>query len=64
MAENGKVVVTGCMGAEPEKITAKFPNVFAVTGPQQYETVVRLCIVHRRQRMIPLSTLCPPKASS
>src|SRR5689334_23723473 len=43
--ENGKVVVTGCMGAEPETITAKFPNVFAVTGPQQYETVVEA--VHR-----------------
>src|SRR5437764_1072158 len=38
--ENGKVVVTGCMGAEPEKITEKYPNVFAVTGPQQYESVV------------------------
>src|SRR4030095_11971155 len=45
MAENGKVVVTGCMGAEPEEITEKFPNVFAVTGPQQYESVVEA--VHR-----------------
>jgi ribosomal protein S12 methylthiotransferase len=39
LAENGKVIVTGCMGAEPEKITAKFPNVLAVTGPQQIATV-------------------------
>jgi ribosomal protein S12 methylthiotransferase len=45
MAENGKVIVTGCMGAEPEKITAKHPGVFAITGPQQYETV--LDAVHR-----------------
>ena len=45
LAENGKVVVTGCMGAESEKITAQFPNVFAVTGPQQYESVV--AAVHR-----------------
>src|SRR4026209_606262 len=45
LAENGKVIVTGCMGAEPEKITAKFPNVFAITGPQQYESVVEA--VHR-----------------
>jgi ribosomal protein S12 methylthiotransferase len=45
LAENGKVIVTGCMGAEPEKITAKFPNVLAVTGPQQYESVVEA--VHR-----------------
>ena len=45
LAENGKVVVTGCMGAEPEKITAAHPNVLAVTGPQQYENV--LAAVHR-----------------
>ena len=45
MAENGKVIVTGCMGAEPEKITAKHPGVFAITGPQQYETVLEA--VHR-----------------
>src|SRR6476646_11910269 len=31
--ENGKVIVTGCMGAEPEKITAHYPQVLAVTGP-------------------------------
>src|SRR5579862_1220186 len=37
--ENGKVIVTGCMGVEPETITACFPNVLAVTGPQQYESV-------------------------
>jgi len=40
MAENGKVIVTGCMGAEPEQIRERFPNVLAITGPQQYETVV------------------------
>ena len=45
MADNGKVIVTGCMGAEPEKITAAYPNVLAVTGPQQYEGV--LAAVHR-----------------
>ena len=45
LAENGKVVVTGCMGAEPEKITAAHPNVLAVTGPQQYESVMEA--VHR-----------------
>ncbi|HKG01491.1 MAG TPA: 30S ribosomal protein S12 methylthiotransferase RimO [Xanthobacteraceae bacterium] len=44
MNENGKVIVTGCMGAEPEKITAHYPNVLAVTGPQQYESV--LAAVH------------------
>src|SRR6516162_10150264 len=40
LKENGKVIVTGCMGAEPEQITAQFPHVLAVTGPQQYENVV------------------------
>ena len=40
MAENGKVIVTGCMGAEPEPIRERFPNVLAITGPQQYESVV------------------------
>ena len=33
MKENGKVIVTGCMGAEPEKITRQYPNVLAITGP-------------------------------
>jgi len=40
MAENGKVIVTGCMGAEPEQIRDRFPNILAVTGPQAYESVV------------------------
>src|ERR687890_2919955 len=40
LSENGKVIVTGCMGAEPEQIRDRFPNVLAITGPQQYETVV------------------------
>jgi ribosomal protein S12 methylthiotransferase len=45
MADNGKVIVTGCMGAEPEKITSRYPNVLAITGPQQYESVMEA--VHR-----------------
>ena len=40
MAENGKVIVTGCMGAEPEAIREAFPNVSAITGPQAYESVM------------------------
>ncbi len=38
--ENGKVIVTGCLGAEPEYITGAHPKVLAVTGPQQYEAVL------------------------
>ena len=45
MAENGKVIVTGCMGAEPEQISAVHPGVLSITGPQQYESV--LDAVHR-----------------
>jgi ribosomal protein S12 methylthiotransferase len=40
LSENGKVIVTGCMGAEPEQITERFPNVLAITGPQAYESVL------------------------
>jgi ribosomal protein S12 methylthiotransferase len=45
MAENGKVIVTGCMGAEPEQIEQAYPGVLSITGPQQYESV--LDAVHR-----------------
>ena len=45
LKENGKVIVTGCMGAEPEAISAAYPQVLAITGPQQYESVVEA--VHR-----------------
>ena len=40
LADNGKVVVTGCLGAEPDVITARFPNVLAITGPAHYEAVM------------------------
>jgi ribosomal protein S12 methylthiotransferase len=40
IAENGRVVVTGCMGKEADLIRARFPQVLAITGPQQYEEVV------------------------
>ncbi|MGD1038634.1 MAG: 30S ribosomal protein S12 methylthiotransferase RimO [Roseiarcus sp.] len=40
MAENGKVIVTGCMGAEPDAIRDAYPNVSAIAGPQAYESVM------------------------
>ena len=40
LAENGKVIVTGCLGAEPDYITGAHPKVLAVTGPHQYEQVM------------------------
>ena len=41
MAENGRVIVTGCMGNEADVIRARFPDVLAVTGAHQYEDVVQ-----------------------
>ena len=40
LRENGRVIVTGCLGAEPEVITGAHPTVTAVTGPHQYEQVL------------------------
>ncbi|MCA0941258.1 30S ribosomal protein S12 methylthiotransferase RimO [Salipiger pacificus] len=40
LKENGRVIVTGCLGAEPEYITGVHPKVLAVTGPHQYEQVL------------------------
>ncbi|MFP1642850.1 30S ribosomal protein S12 methylthiotransferase RimO [Pontitalea aquivivens] len=40
LQENGKVIVTGCLGAEPDYITGAHPRVLAVTGPHQYEQVL------------------------
>ncbi|MBI4275066.1 MAG: 30S ribosomal protein S12 methylthiotransferase RimO [Rhizobiales bacterium] len=61
LTEGGKVIVTGCMGAEPEKITQHHPNVFAVTGPHQYEAVV--AAVHRAvpPKHDPFVDLVPPE---
>jgi ribosomal protein S12 methylthiotransferase len=59
--ENGRVIVTGCMGAEPEKITSRYPGLLAVTGPQQYESVIEA--VHRAAppRHDPFVDLLPPE---
>src|ERR1700744_3354155 len=57
LKENGKVIVTGCMGAEPEKITAAHPNVLAVTGPQQYESVLEAVHQAAPRRLDPYTEL-------
>ncbi len=61
MAANGKVIVTGCMGAEPEQIEAAYPNLLSITGPQQYESV--LDAVHRALPPVhnPHMDLVPPQ---
>ncbi len=40
LTENGRVIVTGCLGAEPDYIRARHPRILAVTGPHQYEQVL------------------------
>jgi ribosomal protein S12 methylthiotransferase len=40
LAANGRVIVTGCLGVEAERIRARHPDVLAITGPHQYEAVV------------------------
>jgi ribosomal protein S12 methylthiotransferase len=51
IAENGRVVVTGCMGKEADVIRARFPQVLAISGAQQYEEVV--AAVHQAAPPIP-----------
>jgi ribosomal protein S12 methylthiotransferase len=55
IAENGRVIVTGCMGKEADVIRARFPQVLAVTGPAQYEQVVGA--VHEAAPMPPSAYL-------
>jgi len=40
MAENGKVIVTGCLGKRPEQIREQFPDVLSISGPQDYQSVM------------------------
>lgn len=51
IAENGRVIVTGCMGNEADVIRARFPQVLAVTGAHQYEAVVNA--VHEASPPVP-----------
>src|SRR3954447_26809274 len=51
IAENGRVVVTGCMGKEAEAIRQRFPDVLAITGAHQYEEVI--AAVHEAAPAVP-----------
>ncbi len=61
MAENGKVIVTGCLGVKSEMIRSAHPGVLAVTGPQQYEEVVDAVHAHLPPRHDPFQDLVPPQ---
>src|SRR5450830_443915 len=61
LKENGKVIVTGCMGAEPESISSAFSGVLAITGPQQYESVVEAVHKALPPQHDPFLDLVPPE---
>lgn len=61
MVENGRVIVTGCLGVEPERILASHPGVLSISGPHQYERVVEA--VHNALPPLhdPFEDLIPPE---
>ena len=61
LRENGRVIVTGCLGAEPDYITGAHPRVLAVTGPQQYEAVLNAVHDVVPPRPDPFIDLLPPQ---
>jgi len=61
IAENGRVIVTGCLGVEAERIRAEHPEVLAVTGPQQYEQVMAAVHQHLPPAHEPFLDLVPPQ---
>jgi ribosomal protein S12 methylthiotransferase len=61
LAENGRVIVTGCLGAESETIRAAHPGVLAVTGPHQYAAVVSAVHEAAPPPHDPYSSLIPPQ---
>jgi len=63
LAENGKVIVTGCMGVEEGAIRNVHPSVLSVTGPQQYEQVLNAVheVVPPNKEHNPLIDLVPPQ---
>ena len=64
LAANGRVIVTGCLGAEPDYITGAHPRVLAVTGPHQYEAVLDAVHAAVPARPDPFIDLLPASAVS
>jgi len=61
VAANGRVIVTGCLGAQPERITGRHPRVLKVTGPAAYEEVVGAVHEHLPPKHDPHLDLVPPQ---
>ena len=59
IAENGRVIVTGCMGEEADAIRAAHPQVLAITGAHQYEQVVEAVHTHAPPSQGPFIDLIP-----
>jgi hypothetical protein len=62
--ENGKVIVTGCLGAKGDVVMAAHPQVLAVTGPHATEQVMHAVHKHLPKPHDPFIDLVPPRASS
>jgi ribosomal protein S12 methylthiotransferase len=61
LEHNGRVIVTGCLGARPERILERHPRVLKVTGPQAYEDVIGAVHQHLPPRHDPFFDLVPPQ---
>ncbi len=61
LEHNGKVIVTGCLGARPERILERHPKVLKVTGPHAYEDVVGAVHEHLPPKHDPFIDLVPPQ---
>jgi ribosomal protein S12 methylthiotransferase len=61
LEQNGRVIVTGCLGARPERILERHPRVLKVTGPHAYEDVVGAVHEHLPPLHDPFSDLVPPQ---
>ena len=59
--ENGKVIVTGCLGANADKVLDAYPNVLAVSGPHAYEAVMQSVHTHLPPLHDPYMHLIPPQ---
>src|SRR5215217_9486851 len=61
LEKNGKVIVTGCLGARPERILERHPRVLKVTGPHAYEDVLGAVHEHLPPKHDPFVDLVPPQ---
>jgi len=61
LEHNGRVIVTGCLGANPGRILERHPRVLKVTGPHAYEAVVSAVHEHLPPQHDPLLDLVPPQ---